>query len=164
MNYTAEVMKSAQASLERLYNCENSIKRVLADKSGGAVNTSVSELIAMHKARFIEAMDDDLNTADALSVVFELVREINKTLEISTTTKADAEALHALFRELTGILGLLYQDKEADIPADVNELLEKRKAARADKNFALADQIRGEITAFGYTVEETRQGTVVRKA
>jgi cysteinyl-tRNA synthetase len=162
MTYSNEVLKSAQASLERLYNCENAMKRILAEKSGDAVSGLVIDTIDFHKNRFIEAMDDDLNTADALAVVFELTREINKTLSEESTTKADITALYALFKELTGILGLLYRENE-EIPVQIHELVQKRTEARKNKDFALADQIRGEIENLGYTIEETRQGTVIKK-
>jgi cysteinyl-tRNA synthetase len=165
MNFTEEVMKSAQASLERLYNCENAMKRALEcrERSVTVPSRAVTEIINSHKARFIEVMDDDLNTADALAVVFELAREINKTLSIDSATKADVEALHGLFKELTGVLGLLYKKDDDEVPAEILTLVEKRNAARKEKNFALADQIRDEITALGYTIEETRQGTIIKK-
>jgi cysteinyl-tRNA synthetase len=163
LNYTDEVLKSAQVSLERLYNCESAIKRLLETKSGDNINDFVTDIIENYKTRFITVMDDDLNTADALAVVFELVREVNKILQLPEATKADIVALYGLFKELTGILGLLYVSREDEIPAEILELADKRKAARGDKNFALADQIRDEIINLGYVIEETRQGTVIKK-
>ncbi|MCL2697397.1 MAG: cysteine--tRNA ligase [Oscillospiraceae bacterium] len=162
LTYSEEVIKSAQASLERLYNCKNAIERALGTKTGENVNESVAALINTHKNRFTEAMDDDLNTADALAVVFELTREINKTLSGEATTKADIVALHTIFNEFTNILGLLYT-KADEIPAEVLELAEKRTEARKEKNFALADQIRERIANLGYTIEESRQGIVIKK-
>jgi len=164
MNYTAEVMKSAQASLERLYNCENSMKRFLSEKADDELGYSLDSVVNRYRNRFIDAMDNDLNTADAISVIFDLTKSINTALLSEKTLKSEISALYELFKELTGVLGLLYESKDGEIPTEILELLERRKAARADKNFALADEIRGEITALGYTVEETRQGTVVRKA
>jgi len=164
MNYTEEVIKSAQTSLERLYTCEDTIKRLLETKAGDTICDAITDIIESHKARFIEVMDDDLNTADALAVIFELTREINKILQIPESTKAEITALYALFKELTGILGLLYSKKDDEIPAEILELAQKRTEARKDKNFALADQIRDEILGRGFTVEETRQGIVIKKA
>jgi cysteinyl-tRNA synthetase len=163
LTYSVEVIKSAQASLERLYNCESAMKRLLETKNGDYVNEKILTLINTHKTRFIEAMDDDLNTADALAVVFELTREINKALSDENTTKADITALYALFKELTGVLGLLYREV-GEIPMQIHELVQKRAEARKNKDFALADRIRDEITAKGYMIEETRQGTVIKKA
>ncbi|MDR2558945.1 MAG: cysteine--tRNA ligase, partial [Oscillospiraceae bacterium] len=162
LTYSEEVIKSAQASLERLYNCENTIKRVLETKTGDNISNGVNALIDTHKNRFIEAMDDDLNTADALAVVFELTREINKALPDEATTKADTAALYALFKKLTEILGLLYCEGD-EIPVEITKLAEKRAEARKNKDFALADEIRDEIAGLGYTIEESRQGTVIKK-
>ena len=166
MNYTEEVIKSAVSSIERLYNCENAIKRVLdgnKDAANGSLSKSVSEIIKKHKERFIEVMDDDLNTADGIAAIFELVRDINKTLTLEKTSKRDITELYGLFKELSDVLGLLYGNKEGEISPEIIELKNKRDAARKEKNFSLADQIRDEIIGLGYTVEETRQGTVIRK-
>ncbi|MDR2533131.1 MAG: cysteine--tRNA ligase [Oscillospiraceae bacterium] len=167
MNYSEEVIKSAQASLERLYNCKNTIKRVLEaktdDNAGSGLSKFAENIIQTCKNRFIKVMDDDLNTADAIAVVFELTREINKALSAVETTQADITALSALFKELTGVLGLLYDNGDEDIPAEILELADRRLAARKEKNFALADQIREEITNLGFTIEETRQGAFIRR-
>ena len=163
LNYTEEVMKSAQAALERLYTCESTVKRVLDTKTGDTTAQSTTDIIDKHRTRFIEVMDDDLNTADGLAVVFDLVREINKASSADDIAKADLEALYGLFKELTGILGLLYVEEDGEIPAEVTVLAEKRKAARKDKDFALADKIRDEIASLGFTIEETRQGTIIKR-
>ncbi|MCL1824172.1 MAG: cysteine--tRNA ligase [Oscillospiraceae bacterium] len=163
MNYTEEVMKSAVASLERLYNCENAVKRILPEKTGETISPDVLKITESYKNRFIEVMDDDLNTADGLAVIFELTREVNKAIADENTTKADIEELYKLFNELTDVLGLLYSNQESEIPAEILELAEKRKEARKEKNFTLADEIRNEIINKGYTLEETRQGTIIKK-
>ncbi|MEG0895463.1 MAG: DALR domain-containing protein, partial [Oscillospiraceae bacterium] len=111
---------------------------------------------------FINALDDDFNTADAISFMFELVREINKGI-MEKPTKEYIEKAKKSFFTMCDILGLLYQDKEDDIPAEVLELAEKRKQARKDKDFALADSLRDEISNLGYSIEETRQGTRIIK-
>ncbi len=109
-------------------------------------------------------MDDDLNTADAITAVFELVRDLNTMSADSSTSKEQLEAGAAVFDELTGVLGLLYnRNKEEEIPAEILELAEQRKNARKEKNFALADELRDKIASLGYIIEETRQGTKIRK-
>ena len=108
-------------------------------------------------------MDDDLNTADGITAVFELVREINTAINDAETAKGSLEVLQKAFNELTEVLGIIYE-KEEEIPAEILELVQKRKEARKNKDFALADSIRDEITAKGYIVEETRQGTNIKKA
>ena len=109
-------------------------------------------------------MDDDFNTADGIAAVFELVRAINTALADPETTKGDIKTYSDEFSALTNVLGLLYNNGEDEIPAEVTALAEQRAEARKAKNFALADELRDKITTMGYIVEETRQGTVIRKA
>ena len=160
LNYTAEVIESAVASLRRLHNCEELLERTAGFAKDGEASAKVNEIAAARREQFIAAMDDDLNTADAITAVFELVREINTVLS-GECTKGDVKVLADIFKELTDILGILYV-KEDEIPAEVTALLEQRKQARAEKNFALADELRAKIGELGYAVEETRQGTVVK--
>jgi len=110
-------------------------------------------------------MDDDFNTADGISTIFELVRRINTASSSGKETKGTLKAYLDEFTALTNVLGLLYNNNSADeqIPDEVTQLLEQRKAARKAKDFALADQLRDKISELGWTVEETRQGTVVKK-
>ncbi len=166
LNYTLEVIESCVSALERLYTCrENALRVMTAAKDGDASEQTISDV---KKARedFVAAMDDDLNTADGISVIFELVRKINSAVlasDTSTLTKGDISAYLDEFSALTNVLGLLY-NKEGDIPAEVTELVSKRAEARKNKDYAAADALRDKITAMGYIVEETRQGTVVKKA
>lgn len=165
LNYTIEVIESCKAALQRLYTCRDTMNRVLAAaKEGEAADSALADVKATREA-FITAMDDDFNTADAISAVFELVRKINSALADPEVTKGTVKAYAEEFNTLTNVLGLLYNNSDADeIPAEITELIEQRKAARKAKDFALADQIRDKITSMGYIVEETRQGTVVKKA
>ncbi len=157
INFTSEVIESCIASLQRLYNCKDSLNRV---SDFGEYN-DISKLEEYFN-NFINALDDDFNTADAISFMFELVREINKGI-MENPTKEYVEKAKASFFTMCDILGLLYQNKEDDIPAEVLELAEKRKQARKDKDFALADILRDEIANLGYSIEETRQGTRIIK-
>ena len=110
-------------------------------------------------------MDDDFNTADGISTIFELVRKINTAVSAGNATKGTLKAYNDEFTALTNVLGLLYNNNdEEQIPAEITELIEKRKEARKSKDFALADSIRDQIKALGWVVEETRQGTIVKKA
>ena len=105
-------------------------------------------------------MDDDLNTADGLSAVFELVRELNIMASDSTASKEQLEKGAELFDSLTGVLGLLYNRSEKnEIPQEILDLVQKRAEARKAKDFALADQIRDEISAKGYTVKEIKKNS-----
>ena len=164
LNYTIEVIESCKASLARLYTCRDSMKRVLASAKDGEASAQTMENVKTAREDFIKAMDDDLNTADGISAVFELVRKINTALADTNVTKGDISVYFDEFTALTNVLGLLYNSNEEEIPPEVLGLIEQRKAARKGKDFALADQLREKITELGYIVEETRQGTVVKKA
>ena len=117
--------------------------------------------LEQHKAHFIEAMDDDLNTADALSSIFELVRDVNAWMgSHQDATKAFLTAAHSLFMELTGVLGLVQQREDAGIDAEIEELIAQRAAAKKNKDFAEADRIRDYLlNEKGIAIKDTRQGT-----
>ncbi len=164
LNYTVEVIESCKAALTRLYNCRGAMERALGHAAEGEASAEALENVKSAREAFIKAMDDDFNTADGIAAVFELVRVINTALNSAEITKGTISAYLNEFTALTNVLGLLYNKDEEEIPAEVTELLEQRKAARKAKDFATADALRDKITALGYIVEETRQGTVVKKA
>lgn len=165
INYTVEILEACKTSLERFYNCRESMELALKNAVDGTISEDSKASLLKYKQEFITAMDDDLNTADAISAVFELVREINSSITGSEAdNKGYIELALSLFNELTSVLGLMYTDKKEDIPQEIFDLVEKRKQARKEKDFTLADQIRDEITARGYTVEETRQGIKIYKS
>lgn len=162
LNYTPEVMEGAVASLSRLKTCKKSLEKAMASAKTGSCSDEIRAMAENRRNQFIEAMDDDLNTADGITAVFELVREINTALLDKNVSAGSLELLKEVFDELTGVLGIIYV-KEEEIPEEVIKLVEKRKEARKNKDFALADSIREEIYSKGYAVEETRQGTDIRK-
>lgn len=164
LNYTLEVIESCKAALSRLYTCRDTMNRVLPAAKDGEAAASVIEDVKTAREDFIKAMDDDFNTADGIAAVFELTRKINAALNSPEITKGSVKAYQDEFTALTNVLGLLYNNSEEEIPAEVTELLEQRKAARKAKDFATADAIRDKIAEMGYIVEETRQGTIVKKA
>ena len=166
LNYTLEVIESCKASLARLYTCRDTMNRVKKSAKDGDASAQTLENVREARAAFIKAMDDDLNTADGIAAVFELVRKINVALADNNVTKGDISVYFDEFTALTNVLGLLYNNSGDDVkvPAEVLELIEQRKEARKAKNFSLADELRDKITELGYIVEETRQGTVVKKA
>lgn len=164
LNYTLEVIESCKAALERLYNCRDGMERVLAAAKDGEAKAETLEDVKTARGSFNKAMDDDFNTADGIAAVFELVRKINTALSSPEITKGDVKVYQDEFSALTNVLGLLYNKKDDEIPAEIAELIEERKAARKAKDFARADAIRDKIAGMGYIVEETRQGTIVKKA
>jgi len=164
INYCVELLESCKASLERLYNCRETLENAVNAAQSGTITEEASKLFEERRQQFITAMDDDLNTADGITAVFELVRDLNTMSADSSTSKEQLAAGAALFDELTGVLGLLYNRKKTEeIPAEILELAEQRQAARKEKNFALADELRNKIADMGYIIEETRQGTKIKK-
>jgi len=158
-NYSVESLEQARASLQRLYTCRENLDFALSNASeeGDAMD------LDRYREDFIAAMEEDFNTADALGCIFELVREIN-TRMAGASKQALAQAA-ALFDELTGVLGLVYNRREAGaLDAQVEALIAERAKARSEKNWKRADEIRAQLGEMGVTIEDTPQGTkVVRR-
>ena len=112
---------------------------------------------------FEKAMDDDFNTADAVASVFELVKFINTTAD-GSSSKAYLDSLYEELSSPTGVLGIIIEKKEEMLDDEIEAMIEKRQAARREKNFALADQIRDELLARGIILEDTREGVKWKKA
>ena len=160
LNYTVDLIESCKNSLERLYTCRENLDFALSKTDFGTDET-LKEKAAEARTKFCTAMDDDLNTPDALASVFDLVKEIN-TLS-AASSKAALETAAAAFDEITGVLGLLYNRKKDEVPAEVTALVEKRAAAKKAKDWATADAIRAELTAMGWAVKDTAQGPQLSK-
>ena len=160
LNYTVELLNSCKASLERLYTCRDNLDFLIKNAKGES--NLLAEKAAAAKVKFNTAMDDDLNTPDALAAVFELVKDINT---LGADASADAlKAAATTFDELTGVLGLLYNRKTDEIPAEVMDLVNQRAEAKKAKDWPTADALRAKITEMGYVVEDTPQGPKVTRA
>ena len=160
LNYTVELLNSCKASLERLYTCRDNLDFLIKNAKGES--NLLAEKAAAAKVKFNTAMDDDLNTPDALAAVFELVKDINT---LGADASADAlKTAATTFDELTGVLGLLYNRKTDEIPAEVMDLVNKRAEAKKAKDWPTADALRAQITEMGYVVEDTPQGPKVTRA
>ena len=173
INYSPEAVEQGITALDRLYNCRDSLRFALshAGEEEPADAQEIRELLQTRKEQFIAAMEDDLNTADAIAALFELVRDINSRLTSSGgTSKSTApcrrlcEEASALFDELTGVLGLLYSRQESSADAEIEALIAARAEARKQKNWAESDRIRDELKAMGIVVEDTPQGMKWRRA
>ena len=164
INYCKDLLDACKSSLERLYNCRDTLDRAIANAKSGTVTPEAENIFKTRKEQFINAMEDDLNTADAISYIFELVRDLNTMSANAETSKEQLQKGAELFDTLTDILGIVYNRKKQDeIPQEILDLAEQRKLARKDKNFALADELRNKISELGYVIEETRQGTKITK-
>lgn len=159
INFTREVMEQIENGLERLYNGKNNLEYLLN-------KTEIRELTDEEKTHlekkekfkeeFIKSMDDDLNTADALAAIFELVKYANTNLNEKTSKKLVEEYLNMLM-ELTNVLGILNKEDEI-LEDEILELIEKRTQARKDKKFKLADEIRDNLKERGIVLEDTQEG------
>lgn len=166
INYNAEIIEQAKAALDRLYNCRGGLEFAMnnAPDAAGAADGETLARLEKRKDQFIAAMEDDLNTADAIAAVFELAKDINVMVASENPSKPLCEAALKLFDELTGVLGLLYDRKEEDLDAEIEALIEARAQARKDKNWAEADRIRDELKARNIVLEDTPQGVKWHRA
>ena len=154
INYSIDIIEQSKNALERLYNCRDNIDFALKSAADGAADTSVCE---KRREEFINAMEDDLNTADALAAVFGLVRDINTAISAGATRQT-LEAFADEFDELTGVLGLVYNRKTEALDSDIEQLIEKRTEARKNRDFKTADEIRDKLKDMGIILEDTKDG------
>lgn len=160
INYSTDIIEQCIAALNRLYTCRDSLdfelkNAVDAEHDG---DKAIIDGFDKYREQFISAMDDDLNTADAIASIFELVRDINTNVVGKTPSKALVEGAIAMFDELTGVLGLVYNRKTETLDSDVEALIEARTNARKEKNWAEADRIRDQLKEMGIVLEDTAQG------
>ena len=160
INYSTDIIEQCISALNRLYTCRDSLDFELKNASDAEHDGDKAIIDGFNKYReqFISAMDDDLNTADAIASIFELVRDINTNVVGKTPSKALVEGAIAMFDELTGVLGLVYNRKTETLDSDVEALIEARTNARKEKNWAEADRIRDQLKEMGIVLEDTAQG------
>ena len=167
INYSIDAIEQCKASLDRMYTCRNNLDFALenAVDEAGENDGEIIALIDKRKAEFVDAMEDDLNTADAIGVLFELIRDLNTNVNDKTVSKAVAEYAISAFDELTGVLGLVYsREQKGSLDDAIEALIEQRNAARKAKNWAEADRIRDELKAQGIVLEDTAQGVKWHRA
>lgn len=162
VNFSDTVLEQAKAGLERLTNARDNAEFILGNLDDSGLRDEEKDLAAgldKYRDRFIEAMDDDLNTADAISVIFELAKFMNTNIS-DQSSKEFVQLNLDIFNELTGVLNIANKSVEEDdsLIQKVEDLIAKRAQAKKEKNFALADQIRDELAAMGIAIEDTRQG------
>ena len=166
LNFSAELMESAKTSLERILTAAENL-RFLSKNAGNETLTDEERDLLDKSEEYVQgfekSMDDDFNTADAIASVFDLVKFINTTADGNRSREYLDSLYKTLFR-LTDVLGIIIDKKEEILDEDIEALIEKRQAARKEKNFALADQIRDELLAKGIILEDTREGVKWKKA
>lgn len=158
INYSTDIIEQCKASLSRLYNCRDGLDFALEKAGDGAVSDELLAMFDKRRRQFIDAMSDDLNTADAIAALFELVRDINSNVIAANANKGSVEEAIKVFDELADVLGLVYDRKKESIDDEIEALIEQRTQARKDRNWAEADRIRDELKAKGIVLEDTAQG------
>ena len=166
LNFSADLMEASKNSLERIRTAaEHQADCLKAAKEGEMTaeekqnQAAVEELVQ----KFETAMDDDFNTADAISAIFEIVRLSNSTIS-EASTKAYVSYVKETMVKLCDVLGIITEKKEEILDSEVEDLIAKRQQARKDKNFALADEIRGQLLDMGIILEDTREGVRWKRA
>ena len=164
INFSDELMEQAKNGLARMQNAKENLKFLTengTDEMTEAEKTSMDGL-DQYRQKFITAMDDDLNTADGISAVFELISEVNVVVK-DGASKEYARAALDLLTELTGVLGLLQQEEDDSIDDEIQKLVDERQEARKAKNFARADEIRDMLKEKGIILKDTPQGVQIIK-
>ena len=165
LNFSNDLLESAKASVERLYNAIGNLENLISEvKNEKMTDEEVRYLESLdaYRQRYIEKMDDDFNTADAISVLFDLIRDINSNVGINSSKELCEKALE-LIRELGLPLGILQKTTKGDLEAEIEALIAERQQARKDRNFALADKIRDDLKAKGIELLDTPQGVRWKK-
>lgn len=162
INYSYDAMEQTKAGLDRLYGVRDHMEQLLKGDMEAGNNADFDADVQKEKEEFMAAMDDDLNTARATGALFTLARDIN-TFIAKGPKKDSLQSAYDTFMELADVLGILYRREEADEDSAIEALLEERKAARANKDFARADAIRDELFEKGIAIEDTREGTLWKR-
>lgn len=176
LNFSAELMEAAKSGLERIHTAAENIKRLqkavdakasdtkaACEKGMSAEEESLYEASEQFQKKFEAAMEDDCNTADAVSVVFELVKYINTNVS-SDHSSAYLQKLFERLKTLCDVLGIQLALKEEALDADIEKLIQERQTARKNKDFARADQIRDELAQMGILLKDTREGVTWKRA
>lgn len=165
LNFSLDLLDSAKSSVERLYNAISNLECLLEESLSDKLTDKEREYIKsleVYREKYIEKMDDDFNTADAISVIFDLVRDVNTNVDINSS-KELINFSASLIRELGEPLGILQKSTRGSLEEEIESLIEQRQKARKEKNWALSDKIRDDLKARGIVLEDTPQGVRWKK-
>ncbi|WP_250672943.1 cysteine--tRNA ligase [Paraclostridium ghonii] len=161
VNFSDEMLSQSKSGLERLYNTKEKLQFTLSNLKESNMKENemnLKEELNLFREKFISAMDDDINTADAISIIFELARFINSNVDEESSMEFAKKCLDE-FEELTNVLNIVNKKQEEVLDDDIEKLIQDRVDAKKNKNFALADEIRNKLLEMGIVLEDTRQGT-----
>ena len=166
LNFSADLMEASKNALDRIMNAVDNLKFLAGNAADGEMTEAekkAAEGLAGYEKKFDEAMDDDFNTADAIAVIFELVKYANSNVT-AENTRAFINAVKEKIISLSDILGLIVEKEEEILDSDIEKLIEERQAARKEKNFARADEIRDLLLEKGIVLKDTREGVKWERA
>jgi len=153
INFSDDLLAQSENGLTRIDNCAENLEFYI-ENANGTNDVDFSD----YKQKYKDVMDDDLNTADAISVLFEMVKDINTAMAEGNMSKESAQSAYSLLKELCDVIGIFKEEKSNSLEAEIEKLIEERQQARKDKNFARADEIRDQLKADGIILEDTPQG------
>ena len=166
VNFSDEMLNQAKAGLERLYNTKEKLEFTISNLQESAMTEEEKSLVGEldgFRTKFIDAMEDDVNTADAISVIFELAKFTNSNVNEKSSSEFAKKCLDQ-FDELTGVLNIVNKKQDDMLDEEIENLIQKRVEAKKNKDFKLADDIRAELLEKGIILEDTRQGTKWKRA
>lgn len=166
VNFSDELLSQSKAGLERLYNAKERAEFIISNLKDTSITedeNSLVEELNLYRSKFINAMEDDINTADAISAIFELSRFINTNISEKSSLEFSKKCLEE-FNELTSVLNIVNKKQDNILDEEIENLIQKRSEAKKNKDFKLADDIRQELLEKGIILEDTRQGTKWKRA
>ena len=165
INFSREMIAQAHASLQRLYTARDNmefLRKNAPEKEMTADEQALLDRVKESAARFDAAMDDDMNTADAMGALFEIVKDANVTLN-AESGKAAVEAVLNTLKELSSVLGIMTKEAEEKLPEEIQQMADERALARKNRDWKRSDELRDALKAAGYAVEDTKQGQKINK-
>ena len=166
VNFSDEMLNQAKAGLERLYNTKEKLEFTISNLQESGMTDDEKNIVTElggYRAKFIDAMEDDVNTADAVSVIFELAKYINSNVNETSSLEFAKKCLDE-YNELAGVLNIVNKKQDDMLDEEIENLIQKRVDAKKNKDFKLADDIRKELLDEGIILEDTRQGTKWKRA